>query len=475
MRSRVEKIYNYLKVHRISSLQFILALFLILAFFSCAVVITFDSAHYLTYMPIFEGLEPFSQWQIVRGPVFPLIIFMSNILFGKTSQGILICLFIFYAIFVVLCNLLCKLLCQNISLKYQKPIRYILFGFLILNPIIFGYFHVLLTEFIAITIVMLNIFVSYVWIQSDQDSIKKKILFYIYFAISLAFCYQLKQPYFTIALIPSLIAAILSIVKNHKKINIIYRLSVIVCSIIFMFLSIFTWNGIAKANQVNLANGDATNMASSQLLAGAGIYDEKPKSFGESLKIYFKNFLTHPFSIIGTYATNYCSIISLCKNYTPDGVFYKSTSQLELVDIYENGIIGYRTFSSYGNIFEITDELSIQAEHYRTPTDTNIFDIFMKILIYPTNIIYKIALALCPIAFIGSIIIFAKLRKHKKQPNSSMIELCIILSGTAFLHTLISAFMGLVIDRYSVEAFVPACLGIFGFIAMLINYIKNTK
>ena len=46
------------------------------------------------YVAILEKEAPWSSWDIVRGPVFPIIIFLSDKIFGKTSTGILVLLFL---------------------------------------------------------------------------------------------------------------------------------------------------------------------------------------------------------------------------------------------------------------------------------------------------------------------------------------------------------------------------------------------
>lgn len=73
-----------------------LLLLLTIVFLSFSIILTYDSVHYLSYVSIFEGNSPASSWDIVRGPVFPAIIHLSDILFGKTSTGSLICLLLWF-------------------------------------------------------------------------------------------------------------------------------------------------------------------------------------------------------------------------------------------------------------------------------------------------------------------------------------------------------------------------------------------
>ena len=75
---------------------------LVIIFFSSSLVLTYDSTHYLGFVDIFEGTKPFSSWDIVRGPVFPFILYIFDLFFGKSSFGMLLGMFIFYLIYCVI-------------------------------------------------------------------------------------------------------------------------------------------------------------------------------------------------------------------------------------------------------------------------------------------------------------------------------------------------------------------------------------
>ena len=222
-------------VKRLSKLPWLPICFILLVviFFSIRLVITYDSAHYLNYVAIFENNAPTSSWDIVRGPIFPVIIFSFNILFGKTGTGFLVGMFLFYLLFV----LFCYKICQKIFFHYKHKtiIQNTILAILCLNPLIFGYFHTMLTEFIAITITTINIFIAFKWLNCDVHRKSHLILYSLYFALNLIICYHLKQPYIIIAFIPLLVASIISIANHHTIKNIIYRISTILISILLLF------------------------------------------------------------------------------------------------------------------------------------------------------------------------------------------------------------------------------------------------
>ena len=76
--------------------RIIFLILLVVSFFSATLTITWDSAHYLSYVDIFEGVSPITNWDIVRGPIFPIFIYIGDILFGKSSIGLLCLVFILY-------------------------------------------------------------------------------------------------------------------------------------------------------------------------------------------------------------------------------------------------------------------------------------------------------------------------------------------------------------------------------------------
>lgn len=446
---------------------------LVIIFFAIRLIITYDGAHYLNYVAILENQLPASSWDIVRGPVFPSLIYLFDIFFGKTSAGILIGAFIFYIIFSISCYKTCQEICQEY--KHRKLIQNLLLAVLILNPLILGYFHVLLTEFVAITFTMLNIIMAYRWLKCDTNNKKALIAYSLFFIFSITFCYNLKQPYIIISFIPPFIAAILSIIKKHSLKNILYRVSALILSIIVLFSSIALWNFTLNKMQVNMDTGrDSSSLLNRELLKayqikhdedGDGETDVLP--FQDVLGVLSKNFTSNPSHMIGVYVNNYCGLISVCEINSPNGVDYSSSSTFAGIETYENTSIGYRPYEAYSNIFTMPNHLYKNAAVYGESSDRSFIAYAMNIFEKPTNILYKLANALCFITLIVLIIVKIKTKDSK---YNNLFSLSLILLSTAFLHLAISASLGLMIDRYSVEVFVPSMLGIIG----TITYIKLT-
>lgn len=148
-------------------------------YFQYSVSITWDSAHYLGYVKILEKTVPFSTWDVVRGPVFPFIIYFSNFLFSKSSQGLIMCTYFYYLIMLIFSYKIIDYFFKkvNIKEKIKKWFQFILIMLLILNPIIYGYYHCLLTEFVAITLSVISCYFAVIWLDTDFFKTKKRYLF----------------------------------------------------------------------------------------------------------------------------------------------------------------------------------------------------------------------------------------------------------------------------------------------------------
>lgn len=316
---------------------------------------------------------------------------------------------------------------------------------------------------------MLNILFSYKWIFVDPKNKKKSIPYSIFFILTVILCWHLKQPYIVIAITPMLTAGIISVTKNRTKFNILYRIATIASTIVFLIISIITWDGILDAMQVNKnTDRDSSSILSSQINT---TYELPDSNHGDGLSALINEFFHNPIKIISLYTRNYCSLTSTCKVSSVDGVNYVSTNELEPIETYENTAIGYATYNKTENIFQITDEMKPLASNYVTPVSKSIFRPFIKILTYPTNILFKIITICCPVITIIILIIRMK-TKNKKYNN--IFYLSIILLTTATFHLLLSS-AALVIDRYAIEAFTPALLGFFGTVTYIYQITKNNK
>ena len=197
------------------NINYIIVFLILILHFSFSVSILWDTAHYMGYVEIFEGKIPFASWDIVRGPIFPLIIYLSNLLFGKTVQGLLITTALFYLLMLYTVDKILKLVLKDENRKTAKIVMLLTFLLIIFNPIIFGYYHAILTEFVAMTLALISCFISFKWMRTTYDS-KYFIIYSFFFIILTPLAWHLKQPYVSTILFPIILASIMAIIKRWQ-------------------------------------------------------------------------------------------------------------------------------------------------------------------------------------------------------------------------------------------------------------------
>lgn len=502
----------------------LLFLLMVISFFTARLTITWDSAHYMSYVEIFEDIKPFSSWDIVRGPIFPLFIFIGDKLFGKNAIGLLTLIFFVYLIYCYLVYLVSKKIFKDVKYGKYFSLLFILFG--IFNPLIFGYFHTLLTEFLAITLMVLCCYLSWKWIYIKNK--RQKINYSLFFILSLPFSYFLKQPFICIVFIPLLVSIIICIIKNHDIKNVIYRFGTMIVSIIVLFIGVFCWNHFLIYKNVDMNTGrDSSSLLTGQLLGAVSNFDlsiiddysliENDKSLSKKERSYAKRLIDnnkkillikifdndkliesdlilvgdngssvldvvkelsffsvkHPDLLIESYSKNYCAISSICVIDSADGVGYWITNRMEFINLFENNSIAYKFLNSGSNLFYLSSEKYESAKYYEQIGGLSITSRLLSILKVPTNVMYKLVMVLMP--FVSILFFVFTFIKRKTIIKNDLYYFGIIFLISSFLTTLISSSTGQIIDRYSVYCFIPGLIGIIACVKFCISSIKLRK
>lgn len=508
----------------------IIFILLTIFYFEYAVTVLWDSAHYMNYVNIFEGNLAWNQWDVVRGPIFPIIIYLGNFVFGKSSQGLIMNTYLFYIIMIIFCyKILKEFFKGNKNNKFNKDviIGLLIFFMIIINPIIYGFYHSLLTEFVAITLSVISCYYAYLLLNVDYFSDRKKyISLVILFVVLTIFSWFLKQPYVSCGLFAFIISIFISIFeKRNLKNTIVGFASIIVC-LMCLVVTIVGWNkflsfvGNNPDTDRNPTNSLGTQMINaidfleiktdneiykSEYIKGSklskkeksellisndksyviiNIYDEDKlvaadyimtkDEYGnissiDSCIYIMKFFVKKPFKLFESYLTNYLSIIDIYSTSSNNGVGYDSDKKIDLTFSNEISTIAYRPYIYGGsNIFYMTDEMFDRVSCYE---QTNFvfkgLNVIMRILGLVFLGIFKLVFLMLPILFLVSVIVrfFSKtFYEHRKK-----INLIIILLGFSLLHVLLHTVTGALIDRYAIPGFVTTLLGIYMFIQLMIN------
>lgn len=239
-------------------IYFAIFILVTLLYFYIPLFVMPDSTEYYSYLKIFYGEVPFSEWNVVRGPTMPVILYIITLLFGNSANGILVGTYVFFMTLLVISFIILKKLFSHYKVNTLVKVLIALFYLItiVFNPILIGYYHGLLTEFIATTTALCSIIISFKWIYSDWYESKKQYFIYsITLAFLVIFSWFLKQPYVTITVSPFFIATIISIFRNRKIYNIFTKVIPFLLSIVLLVSSISLWKNILISNNVDYENG----------------------------------------------------------------------------------------------------------------------------------------------------------------------------------------------------------------------------
>lgn len=269
---------NFIKIvtNKKILLTYFIFLIVTIIYFVFPITVYPDSALYYSYLRVFNGIDPIASWSLLRGPSLPLVLFIFTSTLGYILGTMIGILAGTYILFVGLLTIFYTTLLKIIkSLKLNKQMRtfaIILFLIIIVfNPILFGYFHALLTEFVALFIALISCVLAWKWIKVDFVSHKiKYILYSIFFAFIFVFMWFLKQPYLTVAVFPLFIAVVISIIKNHKINNIIQRILTLGFCVCMLIISISGWRSFLISNGADNqgVNGIDDNFLSGGIIKG---------------------------------------------------------------------------------------------------------------------------------------------------------------------------------------------------------------
>lgn len=217
-------------VKEIMELVVLLAILIILSkiFFSYNLNMTWDSSEYIG-LASFIGTEKMqSSWIGHRGVGFPWLITLSQSLDKIKIDGLLKLMFTFYVCMILSMYLIYKKLKKEGFLK-SKILILAFIGyigiFIALNPMLFGYYHTALTEFVGITGVALMSALTWWWADFTWEKNKLGLIVCsIIFALTTILLYHVKQSLVVLALLPLLTATVLSMFNNFNYKNVVARL-----------------------------------------------------------------------------------------------------------------------------------------------------------------------------------------------------------------------------------------------------------
>ena len=249
----------------------ILAIFIVLTyiFFQFRLFVTYDSGKYFEYLWFLDGKFPISQWDPVRGPIYPIVLFIFTKIFGNNHFGVLLGNYLIYIGMIAIAYVILRKVFKEIYNNEVPIYLWVLFVVLfVFNPIMIGYQHLMLTEsIIPIVFFVSSLLCIKYYTMTFNKSKKKFIIYSILLCILSSIAYFIKQPFAPVVWMSIFITAVLSgiYLKSWKEFGI--KFLIFICSIIFTFAALICWNGIIKLNDGNDPHNSASSMTARGLIA----------------------------------------------------------------------------------------------------------------------------------------------------------------------------------------------------------------
>lgn len=527
-----ERLKQFLKTNKINVKKALLisSLFILLVFiyFSFLPVISPDSSNYYFFMKIIAGDIPLSAWNPVRGPGTPFVLYLITRILGDNVIGFLVGSFLSYLVLLFFIYLIIKEINKLYRDKISSAIVWYFFVTLIVfNPLAIGYYHAMLTEFVATTIAIVGCFLAYKWVDVEFEKSRTTFLLYvIIFSFLSAFVWFLKQPYLSIILFPLFISTMLSIIKRRNTKNILSKILSFVFIIVSLVASINMWNYfLVNKGGVSLKGRGAGDLLSTGLIPALSnfrvrrdldtinesyidgivyleeleknkikdiirkdledeeylLYDvinikgdivdtivwfrtsKNPVTVTEALHFIWEQVKEYPVLCIDSYITNYLATINVFAtnldnylHYFPVKTFTEGSNEnrgLSLAILLDRPIYWWAPDDA-------PYKITYMPEYEKINEPNELAKNLLSINVETSLFLFKIVFFFSPFAFMYFTVLYVlQIYKKGKSKNVFLYQLLIVLFGTSFLHVLLHAITGAIIDRYAFVAYPLSLLG----------------
>ena len=288
--------------YRFSWIDFAFLLMLTVVFFALPVFLAPDSMTYISNSYVLDGKLPWSSWDGMRGPVLPVFLWLSFDFFGESTFGAAVALYLLYLVFVGFTLYLFHLL--GFMRLFGKAGSWLACSVLLfLNPTILTYAHYILTEFMALVLVLIATVITVKTHQLLAHSLdlfqnkggndgqakqlwKIRLVRYVGVALLLIVTYGVKQMFFVFTLAPFVLSELLLLIGRFS----FRRLGVSFLAMLLMAASLFawmvSWDAVVRTNGHDHETFTAQNLAQSTLIDGLRYFrPEERGTVGVPVKI----------------------------------------------------------------------------------------------------------------------------------------------------------------------------------------------
>lgn len=482
---------------------------------------SYDSAWYLTYLDYFSGDRPLSEWNYIRGFTFPGILWIAHLI-KSGSWGVEIVLCFFYLLWGCYLFKTLKFVKKNYlntNLKLYDCI--LIFIFALMSPILWGYFHLVLTECISVSLQTVYIYYSIRFFtnRKNQCTRKYEYLFFLLFSCFMTILFWfLKQSFVVNTVFIIIIFEFLICIDKPSLKKILYFILLLICVAGSLKGSIIIWRTAVGseddrhttdyfANRLNMmryiviesrySGGNVSVKSDDWKTIDTFEYNYENgylNNYSDVLKLWGLCLAKYPGRLLMGYVDNYLLMANLFQNIYRDDI---EEFGYEYGPVARNQI--WETLSGQGNNRDISGEhvkllrnrmingydasttmeasrVTLEENGYGTTflddytniNTPNFITSFLTSKVYWTFSMMVHALLLVAAPFV-CVICFGFYLKRKR----SLASILSALSFYAFFFVLMHVVEGLPIDRYAIPAYGIMLVVLIMIISILIEKLRK--
>ena len=215
----------------------ILLVLLSVIHFGLPMIISYDGVHYFTLQKVLSHTLDWNHWDPARNIGFPLLLLIEGKLFASQPMGYLVGSFLRY----LTVGLVAYYLVLRIFLPgfYRVACLISILLLVMLNPIIIGYYHTLLTE--PITATLFSISVCAIFVIARRTPSVSTILLSTFICLLSVMGYHVKQPYVGVTFYPLFFLFFFSLIFPVKGKKNFHYLGLVVVSLFLILFSNHIW------------------------------------------------------------------------------------------------------------------------------------------------------------------------------------------------------------------------------------------
>lgn len=414
------------------------------------ITLTWDSGHYLWLADvIWQG--SWGTWDPIRNVGFPLLIYLSQSLLGYSTTALLIPMMVAHICLFVMSYFILMGVFKPHNENTRLLIMTFLFLFIALDPTIVGYYHTLLTEYVAATIGIFSCFAAILLYKAPPFS-KRFYFLTAYFLVMVPIAWHVKQPYIGAALFPFLIVCLLLLIQQFKKNTILYVFITGVSLVILVLGSTVAWNSFLRSNGNPMDEGrQLTSVVERRFENQKVSFRDDPITWGKyKIKQYLKSTNVIQIEKENLAMTNF----SLTRGFQNT-----ITAQKMFIQIGEENIEPVNKYDPYTNYL---------INRYIPPEWINSL---FRLRLGPSNFLFTVTYLILPFYVIFQLVYWIK----KKTPVNALL---LILGGSSLLNALLH-LLTYQIDRYLFWGYplnlLVISLLLIQLIITLMNKLKKSK